>query len=151
MLTSFEKPIHLLWQPNLCFTHLRFLMFIFARCTIHGFIGALPFVHPKLWLFHDGPQLIQVLFDLFVVVHILAGNQQLNLNERNPLGAHNSFLDRQHTRGWPELPVWRPGAPPASGWSVGRGAAGPLTPGVGSHASSGGARHGERFCPRLPE
>lgn len=93
-----EEPIHLLGQPNLGLTHLCFLVFIFTRCTIHGLVGALPFVHPELWLFHNGSQLIQVLFDLFVVVNILAGNKQLNLSEYNTLVVCNSLPDRQQTR-----------------------------------------------------
>ena len=79
----FEEPIHLLQQRDLGLTHLCFLMFDFTRDTIHGLIRALPFVHPKLRFFHNGSQLVQVLFDLFVVVHILAGNKQLNLSKCN--------------------------------------------------------------------
>lgn len=64
--------------------HLCLLMFVLPRHAIQGLVGALPLVHPELRLLHDGPQLVQVLFDLLVVVHILAGNEQLNLKECGP-------------------------------------------------------------------
>lgn len=70
-------------------------MFVFTRHTIHGLVGALPFLNPELRLFHDGPQLIQVLFDLFVVVYILAGDQQLNLEECSASAAW-ALMDTVH-------------------------------------------------------
>jgi len=62
-------------QPN----YLFFLVLVFTLHSIHSLIRTLAFVHPKLRLFHNGPQLVQILFYLLVVVNILAGNKQLNL------------------------------------------------------------------------
>lgn len=94
----FEELIQLLWQHERRSTHLCFLMFILPRGTIHGLIRALPFVNPELRLFHNGSQLIQVLFDLFVIVDILAGNKQLNLNRQDVSVVHNSLLDSQQQK-----------------------------------------------------
>lgn len=73
-------------------THLGLLVLVLSRRALHGLVGALPFVHPQLRLLHDGSQLVQVLFDLFVVVDVLAGNKQLNLNNE----CNSSVAWRRH-------------------------------------------------------
>lgn len=46
---------------------------------IHPLLGALPLVHPEFGLLHDGAELVKVRLDLFVIFHILAGDEQLDL------------------------------------------------------------------------
>lgn len=63
----------------------------------------------------------------------------------NHFTKHYTSFDTQQPCWLQEVPVWRPEGPPAFGWSAERGAAGPQTPGVGSHALSSGAEPGGRF------
>lgn len=47
--------------------------------TIHALVWSQPLVHPQLRLLYDGTQLVQIRLYLFVVFHILACDQQLDL------------------------------------------------------------------------
>lgn len=46
---------------------------------IHALIWPLPFINPELRFLHNRTQLVQIRLYLLVIIHILAGDQQLHL------------------------------------------------------------------------